>query len=107
MAINTAFSHNALLEQELMLHEHINSLLVQLTWASHENVNVDIRKWFVFSIFDINSDYAFGEDTGCVANGSLHEWIQFVAEYFYAATLLHQRRKFAPLNWVLALCIPR
>jgi cytochrome P450 len=42
-----------------------------------------------------------------VAAGRFHEWVQFVVEFFYAATLIHQCYKFAPLNKLLALCIPR
>lgn len=106
-AINPAFSHKALLEQEPMLQCHIRRLVTQLTKFSEVNDTVDMRMWFTFSIFDINSDFAFGEDMGCVARGAFHEWVQFVVDYFYAATLLHQCHKFAPLNRLLALCIPQ
>lgn len=111
-AMNPAFSHKALLEQEPMILGHIQRLLRQLTKTSYDNrrneyCSVDLRKWAVFSMFDINSDFAFGEDMGCVASGSFHEWVQFVITFFYAATLLHQCYKFPPLNRILALCIPK
>lgn len=106
-AINPAFSHKALLEQEPMIQNHIQRLIMQLTKASQKNLSIDVRKWFTFSMFDINSDFAFGEDMGCVANGAFHKWVQFVIDYFYAATLLHQCHKFWPLNRILALCIPK
>ncbi|KAL9115765.1 MAG: hypothetical protein Q9227_000133 [Pyrenula ochraceoflavens] len=106
-AINPAFSHKALLQQEPMLQSHIHQLKSQLIKASLTGNNVDIRKWLTFSMFDINSDFAFGEDMGCVASGSFHEWVQFVIDYFYAATLLHQCHKFKPLNRLLALAIPK
>lgn len=105
-AINPAFSHKALLEQEPMLRSHVVCLLAQLAKASREQGTVDVRKWFNFSFFDILSDFAFGEDLGCVRDGIYHEWAQFVVDYFYAATLLHQCHKFWPLNKVLALLIP-
>jgi cytochrome P450 len=105
-AMNTAFSHKALLEQEPMLQRHIHRLVLQIASNSDENDTVDLRKWFTFSVFDINSDFAFGEDMGCVAAGAYHEWAQFVVDYFYAATVLHQCHKFAPLNRLLALCVP-
>jgi cytochrome P450 len=35
-----------------------------------------------------------------------HDWVKFVIDYFYAATVLHQCHKFWPLNRLLALCIP-
>ena len=105
-AINPAFSRKALLEHEPMLRGHIGGLIAQLTKTSHRQGTVDVRTWFKFSFFDILSDFAFGEDLGCVRNGLYHEWVQFVVDYFYAATFLHQCHKFWPLNKVLALLIP-
>lgn len=105
-AINPAFSHKALLEMEPMLLSHIDRLMTQLAKTNQEQGSVDIRQWFTFSMFDINSDFAFGEDLGCVKRGEYHEWVQFVVEYFYAATLIHQCHKFWPLNRVLASLIP-
>ena len=102
-AMNPAFSHKALLEQEAMIQSHLQRLMTHLTKASYDdhgsqNRSVDLREWLTFSMFDINSDFVFGEDMGCVASGSFHEWVQFVIDYFYAATLLHQLYKFIPLN---------
>lgn len=105
-AINPAFSNKALLEQEPMLRGHIDRLKSQLAKHSKRNGVADVRKWFNFSFFDILSDFTFGEDLGCVRDGIYHEWAQFVVDYFYAATLLHQCHKFWPLNKVLALLIP-
>ena len=111
-AINPAFSHEALLEQGPMIKSHIQRLMMQLTKTSYddrrnEHCTVDLHKWLVFSMFDINSDFVFGEDMGCVASGSFHEWVKFVTDYFYAATLLHQCFKFPLLNRLIALCIPK
>lgn len=106
-AMSSAFSQKALMEQEPMIQSHIQRLLAQLRKASHANSAVDVRKWFIFSMFDITSDFGFGEDMGCVANGKFHEWVEFVFVFFYAATFLHQCYKFAPLNKLLALCVPK
>ena len=89
------------------MQAHIGQLMAQLATHSVEGRPVDIRKWLTFSMFDINSDFSFGEDMGCVKGGSFHEWVQFVVDYFYAATLFHQCYKFWPLNRLLAMCIPR
>ena len=105
-AMNPAFSHKALLQQEPMLLGHIDHLATQLAKTSREKASVDLRKWFTFLMFDINSDFAFGEDLGCVVTGKYHEWVQFVIDYFYAATLIHQCHKFWPLNRLLASLIP-
>ncbi|GAP87966.1 putative cytochrome P450 [Rosellinia necatrix] len=107
-ALNSAFAHRSLLEQEGMMQEHIVRLMAKIEKLGADGVSgtVDIRKWFTFSMFDINSDFGFGEDMGCVRSGMYHDWVKFVLDYFYAATLLHQCHKFWPLNRVLALCIP-
>lgn len=106
-AMNPAFSHKALLEHEPMLQSHVDRLMAQFAKMSRDQGSVDMRKWFTFSIFDVNSDFAFGEDLGCVRRGMYHEWAQFVVDYFYAATIIHQCHKFWPLNTLLAALIPR
>ncbi|KAF1979247.1 cytochrome P450 [Bimuria novae-zelandiae CBS 107.79] len=114
-AMNSAFSPKSLLGQESMIVGHIHRLLGQLRKETyHDYLNkisnnkaVDFRKWIIFSMFDINSDFGFGEDMGCVAEGRFHEWVRFVVEFFYAATLIYQCYKFVPLNELLTLFIPR
>lgn len=105
-SLNSAFSHRSLLEQEPMMQEHVSRLMTQFDKKSTDKRPVDVREWFTFSMFDINSDFGFGEDMSCVENGIYHEWVKFVIDFFYAATLLHQCHKFWPLNRFLALCIP-
>lgn len=106
-SLNSAFSHRALLEQEPMMQAHIGRLMAQFEkHGAGEQQPVDVREWFTFSMFDINSDFGFGEDMGCVKSGVYHDWVKFVVNYFYAAVLLHQCHKFWPLNRLLALCIP-
>ncbi|KAI1800361.1 cytochrome P450 [Daldinia bambusicola] len=105
-SVNSAFSHRALLEQEPMMQEHANRLMAQFEKHSANGQLIDVRKWLVFSMFDINSDFSFGEDMGCVKKGVYHDWVKFVLDYFYAATLLHQCHKFWPLNRLLVLLIP-
>jgi cytochrome P450 len=104
-AMNSVFSHKSLLGQETIIVGHIQRLLAQLRKETSNGDAVDFRKWMIFSMFDINSDFGFGEDMACVTAGRFHEWVQFVVEFFYAATLIHQCYKFAPLNKLLALCI--
>ncbi|KAG8166164.1 hypothetical protein KVR01_004716 [Diaporthe batatas] len=103
--LNSAFAHRSLLEQEPMMQAHIGRLMAQFEKYSLGERPVDVREWFTFSMFDMNSDFGFGEDMGCVRTGVYHEWVKFVIDYFYAATLLHQCHKFWPLNRLLALCI--
>ncbi|KAJ8133004.1 hypothetical protein O1611_g620 [Lasiodiplodia mahajangana] len=105
-SLNNAFSHRSLLEQEAILQEHVSKLMGQFEKQGAEQRPIDVRKWFTFSMFDINSDFVFGEDMGCVQSGVYHDWVKFVIDYFYISTLLHQCHKFWPLNRLLALLIP-
>jgi aspirochlorine biosynthesis cytochrome P450 monooxygenase len=105
-SLNSAFAHRSLAEQESMMQEHVARLMAQFEKRSIDRRPIDIREWFTFSMFDINSDFGFGEDMGCVKGGIYHDWVKFVIDYFFAATLLHQCHKFWPLNRLLALCIP-
>jgi cytochrome P450 len=57
-------------------------------------------------MFDVLSHFGFGEDMGCVREGKYHEWVQFVLDFFFAATLLHQCHKFWPLAPILAHLMP-
>ena len=105
-AMLSAFSPIALLELEPTFQGHANHLMAQLAKTSLEKGIVDMRMWFISSLFDITSDFAFGEDLGCVRNGRFHEWVKNVVSVFYAVTLLHQCHKFWPLNRILAALIP-
>ncbi|KAH7322452.1 cytochrome P450 [Stachybotrys elegans] len=105
-SLNSAFAHRSLLEQEPMMQRHIGQLIEQLEERSKDGTPVDMQKWLTFSMFDINSEFGFGDDMGCVKAGAYHQWVEFVLAFFYAATVLHQCHKFWPLNRVLALCMP-
>ncbi|PKY02011.1 cytochrome P450 [Aspergillus campestris IBT 28561] len=43
----------------------------------------------------------------CLKNSTLHEWVQFVPDYFFAATLLHVIHRFHSLNRALACLLPQ
>jgi hypothetical protein len=62
--LNSAFSHRALLEQEPMMQEHVGRLMSQFDRLSATGAAIDVREWFTFSMFDMNSNFAFGEDMG-------------------------------------------
>ena len=102
-AMNPAFSPKALAELEPMFQSHANLLVEQLAKKSTEQSSLDLRMWLTCSLFDITSDFAFGEDLGCVRVGKYHEWAQLVVSFFYAATFLHQCHKFWPLSRLLAI----
>ena len=105
-AMSPAFSHKALLELEPMLRSHTDCLIAQLIKTSQREGSVDMSTWSRLSMFDISSDFVFGDALGCVRDGIYHEWAQVIVDFSYGATLLHQCHKFWPLHKVLALLIP-
>lgn len=48
----------------------------------------------------------FGDNLGCVENGTHNEWAKLVVDFFYMAQVVHQCYKFWPLNKLLAALIP-
>lgn len=86
-ALNSAFSHRALAEQEAMMQEHIGRLMAQYEKYGSDGRPVDARKWFTFLMFDINSDFGFGEDMECVRRGIYYDWVKSIIDYSFAATL--------------------
>ena len=72
-ALNPAFSQRALLEQEPILLDHVNLLMARLAEATRKQHSINIRQWYTFSMFDVTSDLAFGEDLECVRRGAYHE----------------------------------
>lgn len=106
-ALNPAFSQKSIIEQEPILRRLLNLFIQRLTDESeHEDANgVEISKWYHLASFDILGNLAFGEDFGCLRTSVFHEWVQFVLDYFYAATAVHVCHKFW-LSTILTLLLP-
>ncbi|EMD84805.1 hypothetical protein COCHEDRAFT_1189205 [Bipolaris maydis C5] len=75
-AIDPAFSQRALREQEKYFQDHSDNLVQKL----HERCKtepLDMTTWYNLVAFDIVSDLAFGEPSGCVNNPD-QPWIQAI-----------------------------
>lgn len=92
--------------QEPILQQNVDLFLDQLQKKAAHGVAVDLRLWYNYATFDTVGDLAFGESFGCLASSTYHEWVSFVVEYFYMATLLQVVHRFRPLNRLLAALIP-
>jgi len=101
-----AFSSRSMLEQEPILKKNVDLLIQQLKKRSKEGSPIDLRIWYNYTTFDLIGDLAFGETFGCLEDSSCHEWVQFVLDYFYSATLLQVVHRFYPLNKALYLLLP-
>ncbi|KAJ5242924.1 uncharacterized protein N7469_001251 [Penicillium citrinum] len=105
-AMNPAFSPRALALQEPILQKNVDLFLHQLQKHATQGQQLDLRLWYNYITFDLIGDLAFGESFGCLEASSYHEWVQFVVDYFYIATLLQVVHRFRPLNKLLATLIP-
>lgn len=104
--MSPAFAPRALATQESILQKNIDLFLKQLQSQSAEGVPIDLRTWYNFFTFDIIGDLAFGESFGCLANSTYHEWVSFVLDHFYTATLLQVVHRFRPFNRLFNAMIP-
>ena len=105
-AMNPAFSPRALASQEPILQQNVDLFLGQLERRLGGSSPIDLSLWFNYITFDILGDLAFGESFGCLGKATYHEWVGFVLDHFYTATLLHVVHRFRPLNALLAKIIP-
>jgi cytochrome P450 len=105
-AMNPAFAPRALATQEPILQKNADLFLKKLELLSSDSPPIDLRHWFNYITFDMLGDLAFGESFGCLEKATYHEWVGFVLDHFYTATLLHVVHRFRPLNALLAKIIP-
>jgi cytochrome P450 len=105
-SMNGAFASRSLAEQESILDENVDLLLHQFEQQSKKGLETDLRLWYNYATFDLIGDLAFGESFNCLASSKCHEWVQFVLDYFYAASLLQVVHRFRPLNKLLAILLP-
>jgi hypothetical protein len=134
--MNGAFASRSLAEQESILNENVDLLLdppcldrrpcrdppgdhlrlpgyrrdpvriYRLEKQSQKGLEIDLRLWYNYTTFDLIGDLAFGESFNCLASSTCHEWVQFVLDYFYVASLLQVVHRFRPLNKLLAILLP-
>lgn len=80
-AINPAFTDKALREQEYYFQSHSDNFIGQLKRRCSRREGtavVDMSEWFNLLAFDIVSDLAFGESSGCLDHGGATPWIQVI-----------------------------
>lgn len=105
-SMNGAFSARALAEQEPILKENVDLFMDKLEERAQQGLETDLRSWYNYATFDLIGDFAFGESFRCLESSKYHEWVQFVLDHFYVATLLQVVHRFWPLNKLLAMLLP-
>ncbi|KAJ5745275.1 hypothetical protein N7520_010457 [Penicillium odoratum] len=105
-AMAPGFSPRSMLLHESIIERNVELFITQIEKKCKEKSAIDLRMWYNYTTFDLIGDLAFGETFGCLENSEYHEWVAFVLDYFFAATLLQVVHRFYPLNKVLALLLP-
>lgn len=105
-SMNGAFAPRALAEQEPILKENVDLFMGKLEERAQQRLETDLRLWYNYATFDLIGDFAFGESFRCLKSSKYHEWVQFVLDHFYVATLLQVVHRFRPLNKLLAMLLP-
>ncbi|OOQ84417.1 sterigmatocystin biosynthesis P450 monooxygenase stcL [Penicillium brasilianum] len=105
-SMNGAFAPRALAEQEPILTENVDLFMDKLEERAQQRLETDLRLWYNYATFDLIGDFAFGESFRCLESSKYHEWVQFVLDHFYVATLLQVVHRFRPLNKLLAMLLP-
>jgi cytochrome P450 len=105
-SMHGAFASRSLAEQESILDENIDLLLHQFEQQSKKGLETDLRLWYNYAKFNLIGDLAFRESSDFIASSTCHEWVQFVIDNFYVASLLQLVHRFRPLNKILAILLP-
>ncbi|KAI9146884.1 Cytochrome P450 monooxygenase astJ [Paramyrothecium foliicola] len=75
-----AFSDTALIEQESIILQYINTFIDRLSASAKEGKMVNIVDMLNFLTFDIIGDLTFGESFGGLQRNDYHPWVRFILE---------------------------
>lgn len=67
--LSHAFSPEAILQHEGIVHEHVKKFIGKLRGISEKRKPFEMSTWFHFLAFDIIGDLAFGEPFGSLDSG--------------------------------------
>ncbi|KAF5518689.1 Cytochrome P450 monooxygenase hmp1 [Colletotrichum aenigma] len=77
--LSNGFTTNAMLEQEPAIAGYVDLLILRLKERAEDGkAAIDLWQWFVYCLFDVTGDLAFGEPFGCLRESMMHPWISFV-----------------------------
>jgi len=105
-ALAYSFSQKALLEQEYIVQQYVDTMITKLKLKSDRDEVFNMVDWLNFTTFDIIGDLAFGDPFGCLADEMFHDWVALIFETIKVGALEQATRRFAeagsPLqNWLV------
>ncbi|KAL8823273.1 MAG: hypothetical protein Q9191_006012, partial [Dirinaria sp. TL-2023a] len=107
--LSHAFSDKALREQEGLVQAYVDNLVdgLKSQVESPTKGKVDMTDWFQWLIFDIISDFSFGESFNCLNDTRHHGWVTILLDNLRSVVLHSVMERFPPLDRLLKLCIPK
>jgi cytochrome P450 len=92
-----AFSAQALMEQQPIVHKYVDLLIKRLKELTTEGgAKVNMVKWYDFTTFDLVGDLSFGEPFGCLEESKYDPWVSMIFAGVKEAVFLIQIRRFIP-----------
>ncbi|KAJ0117746.1 Cytochrome P450 monooxygenase hmp1 [Diaporthe amygdali] len=75
--LDFGFTTSAMLDQEPAIMGFVDLLFERLK-ARAGDASVDVWKWYLYTLFDITGNLAYGEPFGCLEQSMMHPWVDFV-----------------------------
>jgi cytochrome P450 len=99
-----AFSEKALVQQESIIHHHIQSCLSYIKKTVQENKGlVDVANMYKYYTFDLISDLAFGESFNCLQQSDSRYLEQLADDAILQTLFLNTLRRL----WIFRIFFPR
>ncbi|KAF2681423.1 pisatin demethylase [Lentithecium fluviatile CBS 122367] len=109
-ALSHAFSTKALLEQEYIVMNYVNTFSRKMQEFARGDGIVDVTDWFAYTTFDVIGDMALGEPFGCLTSEDFRFWVPLISESIKAGAIEQATRRMAttgsPFQRFLQWCIP-
>ncbi|KAH9908280.1 putative cytochrome P450 [Xylariomycetidae sp. FL2044] len=102
-----AFSHQALRDQEHVVHHHTDAFVRQLTRRANQDISINICQATEWLTFDIIGDLAFGEPFGAVKNWEHHPWVSILLQAIYGGSVAAMGKRVPTLKLILPWLMPK
>ncbi|KAK0757523.1 hypothetical protein N5P37_010250 [Trichoderma harzianum] len=99
------FSHQAMLDQEPVIHKYIDKLVTALKTQCANQEKVDVVRWYNYTTFDIIGDLAFGEPFYCLEKSDYHPWVALIFSGVKNISFISVCSKHGALGMMLALLL--
>lgn len=101
------FSNTALLGQEPLIQQHIDTFISSLDTFAVQGNPVNLAAWLTYATFDIIGTLCFAEPFGCLENGAATEWSTSIAQIGNAGIYEQAMRRVAGVNTPLQKLLAR